>query len=322
MHDTTDHDATDHDAIDGDADSAAIDHDTTDQGATDHDPTDQGDTDTSRDVDQSDDVGGPGAVSDGRSIEVTVDVVGTPDDVWRAVATGAGISSWYVAHAVEEREGGEVRFSFGPGMEATGRVAVWDPPTRFLIDNGEQVGLAFEWTIEPLPDDEPACRVRLVNSGFGADPESLAQLEAMRNGWGIFLTNLRLHLEHFPGRSATPSLPMAMWPAPRDEAWARLLGDLGLPAELAAGERVTVSSPDAPAMSGTVAAVGADHVAFVLDEPTAGTAFLAAESVGDAVAVSVWSYLYDDVGAELVARDQGAWQEWLSARADDPDARR
>ena len=42
---------------------------------------------------------------DRRSIELEIEVVGTPEEVWQAIATGPGISSWYVPHTVEEREG-------------------------------------------------------------------------------------------------------------------------------------------------------------------------------------------------------------------------
>ena len=66
---------------------------------------------------------------DRRSIELEVDVVGTPEEVWRAIATGPGISSWYVPHEVEEREGGAATASFGPGpeMQVTGRVVRLGP---------------------------------------------------------------------------------------------------------------------------------------------------------------------------------------------------
>ncbi|MGL5826492.1 MAG: hypothetical protein ACRCYU_17020 [Nocardioides sp.] len=30
-----------------------------------------------------------------RSIELDIEVAGTPEEVWRAIATGPGISSWY-----------------------------------------------------------------------------------------------------------------------------------------------------------------------------------------------------------------------------------
>ena len=41
-----------------------------------------------------------------RSIQLEVEVSGSPEEVWRAIATGPGISSWYVPHTVEERDGG------------------------------------------------------------------------------------------------------------------------------------------------------------------------------------------------------------------------
>ena len=67
---------------------------------------------------------------DERSIELEIEVPGTPEEVWQAIATGPGISSWYVPHVVEEREGGAAMASFGPGpeMQIPGRVAAWEPP--------------------------------------------------------------------------------------------------------------------------------------------------------------------------------------------------
>ena len=53
-----------------------------------------------------------------RWIAVEAEVPGTPEQVWRAIASGAGISAWFVPSTVEEREGGQATASFGPGMEA------------------------------------------------------------------------------------------------------------------------------------------------------------------------------------------------------------
>ena len=66
-----------------------------------------------------------------RSIELEVEVPGTPDEVWRTIATGPGISSWFVPAEVAEREGGDITLSFGPGFDETGRVTAYDPPRRF-----------------------------------------------------------------------------------------------------------------------------------------------------------------------------------------------
>jgi len=40
-----------------------------------------------------------------RSVQVEVEVPGTPEEVWQAIATGPGISSWFVPAEFEERDG-------------------------------------------------------------------------------------------------------------------------------------------------------------------------------------------------------------------------
>ena len=253
---------------------------------------------------------------DRRSIELEVEVPGRPGAVWRAVATGPGISSWYVPHTIEERAGGVGTASFGPEpeMQIAGRVAVWEPPYRVVFDGGEGVdGLTFEWTVEPR--DDATCLVRLVNSGFGTGAEHDAQYEGMTEGWRLFMFNLRLHLEHFAGQTATASLPMAMWAGPREAAWAALASGLGIPDAPAVGERIEVTAPDAPALAGTVADVDPRWVALILDRPAPGTAFLAVEDDGDHVTVSIWSYLYGPDGAAAAERDDRRWRRWLSERA-------
>ena len=124
-------------------------------------------------------------VDENRSLELEVEVVGTPEEVWRAIATGPGISSWYVPHTVEEREGGAAGARFGPGpeMQVPGRVAAWEPPHRVVFDGGEGAGgMAFEWLVEAR--DGGTCVVRLVNSGFGTGDEWDGQYDAMTEGWG------------------------------------------------------------------------------------------------------------------------------------------
>ena len=251
-----------------------------------------------------------------RAIELEVEVAGTPEEVWQAIATGPGISSWYVPHTVEERQGGATTVSFGPDPEMTvgGRVAAWDPPNRVLFDGGEGVeGLAFEWLIEA--GDGGTCVVRLVNSGFGSGDDWDAQYDGMAEGWPLFLFNLELHLEHFRGQTATTMLPMATWAGPRDEAWITLTAALGLPAAPAVGQRVEVDAPDAPALAGTVADAAPGRLALLLDQPSPGTAFLAVEGSGDQVEVSIWSYLYGTAAGPTAERDEPRWGQWLAERA-------
>ena len=51
-----------------------------------------------------------------RQIEFVVD--GTPDEVWQAIATGPGISSWLMPAEFEERDGKPValKLSFSPEL--------------------------------------------------------------------------------------------------------------------------------------------------------------------------------------------------------------
>jgi uncharacterized protein YndB with AHSA1/START domain len=253
---------------------------------------------------------------DRRAIELEIEVPGTPEGVWQAVATGPGISSWYVPHTVEEREGGAARASFGdaPEMQVDGRVAAWEPPHRIVFDGGEGVtGLAFEWLVEAR--EGGTCVVRLVNSGFGHGVESNDQYDAMTEGWRLFLFNLALHLEHFAGRTARAALPMAPWPGDRAAAWSALTGALGVPPAPAVGERVVAEAADSPRLAGTVVEVSPQRISMLVDEPAPGTAFLVAEGQGDVTSISVWSYLYGDDGAAAADRDGPRWQAWLADRA-------
>ena len=71
-----------------------------------------------------------------RSVQVEVEVPGTPEEVWQAIATGPGISSWFVPAEFEERDGKPVavKLNFGPGMESRSAVTAWDPPRKFAAE--------------------------------------------------------------------------------------------------------------------------------------------------------------------------------------------
>ncbi len=259
---------------------------------------------------------------EGRSLEFEIEVPGTPEEVWRAIATGPGISSWYVPHQVEERPDGSATARFGPEaeMEVPGRVAAWEPSKRIVFDGGEGVdGLAFEWTVEAKSGD--TCIVRLVNSGFGhGDKPWDDYYDGMSGGWQMFLTNLGLHLEHFGGQSATALLPTGDWPGPPDAAWVRLLEALGVELAPAVGDRFETKVSDGPNLAGTVAWAPPRRLALVLDQPAPGTALLAVEGADDAerLQVSVWSYLYGPDRDDVAARDESRWRTWLDQVAPGP----
>jgi hypothetical protein len=129
------------------------------------------------------------------------------------------------------------------------------------------------------------------------------------------LLNLKLHLAHFRGQTATALLPGAVWAGPRERAWATLLDQLGVPRAPVVGDRIRTSSDDVPALAGTVVDVASWRLALLVDEPAPGTAIFAVEGTGDQVNVSIWSYLYGDDGAAAAERDESRWAKWLSDRA-------
>jgi uncharacterized protein YndB with AHSA1/START domain len=254
-------------------------------------------------------------MSNERRIELDIEVPGTPEEVWRAVATGPGISSWYVPHVVEERQDGHASASFGDGpeMQISGRVAAWEPPHRVVFDNGESDGYAFEWLVEAK--DSSTCIVRLINSGFGSGEEWDAQYDGMSQGWLLFLRNLHLHLTHFAGQTAQSMLPMAMWPGDRQLVWSRLCDLLGVPANPPVGTHIITSGIDVPVLSGTVVDASSWRIALLLDQPVPGTAFIAAEGSGESTGVSVWSYLYGPDSSDVIQRDKPRWQSWFDQHA-------
>ena len=69
-----------------------------------------------------------------RSVQVEVEVPGTPEEVWRAIATGPGISSWFVPTRSDERQGGQMVCTFGPGMDCPATITSWDAPKRFAAE--------------------------------------------------------------------------------------------------------------------------------------------------------------------------------------------
>ena len=67
-----------------------------------------------------------------RSVQVEVEVPGTPEQVWQAIATGPGVGAWFVPTEVDGRIGGTVTSHFGGGMDSVATITEWDPPHRFV----------------------------------------------------------------------------------------------------------------------------------------------------------------------------------------------
>jgi uncharacterized protein YndB with AHSA1/START domain len=257
-----------------------------------------------------------------RSFELEVEVPGTPEQVWEAIATGQGIAAWFVPAEFAEREGATVSVDAGWGMQESGTVTAWEPPRRFAYveeppaSEAAPAGrLATEFLVEARSGG--TCVVRLVSSAFGGGHDWDQELEDTRDGWRVYLRNLYLYLTRFPGQRCSWILVTGNAAPPQERAWAALTGALGL-ADAAEGERTATTAPGAPALAGTVEQVTDSRHARVLllrlDEPAPGTAMVAVFTYGGEVYASLHAYLFGDQAPEVAAREAPAWRAWMAER--------
>ncbi|MFO0954894.1 MAG: SRPBCC domain-containing protein [Isosphaeraceae bacterium] len=252
---------------------------------------------------------------DGRRwVQVEAEVPGTVEQVWAAIATGEGVSSWFVP--TEKREDGTVVSSFGPGMESVARQTAWDPPRRFAAESSvggpDAPKMATEWTLETR--DGGTCVVRVVHSLFASNDDWDNQLEAIEKGWPDYFAILSLYLKHFAGRPCSGVPLMSITTGTPAEAWEAVAGPLGL-AGAGVGER-RESTGDAPRLAGVVERVGqAGHphqTLLRLDEPAPGLVHLFTMGMGGMTLVSVRFFLFGEDARPDASETQAAWQSWLA----------
>lgn len=253
-----------------------------------------------------------------RSVQVEVEVPGTPEEVWRAIASGPGISAWFVPTRSEERQGGEVICTFGPGMDCPATITAWEAPKRFVTegDMGSPGSpkVATEWTVEARAGG--MCVVRVVHSLFASTDDWDNQLKGLEEGWPTYFRILRMYLTSFKGMPSSLMQFVGFAAGPESAAWEKAGGDLGL-LNLAEGQKWS-TPPGLPRLAGAVEALGrASHkntVLLRLDSPAPGAAYAGAFSCGGMIMVCLSVYLYGDKASSAVARDEPLWQKWMDER--------
>ena len=252
-----------------------------------------------------------------RSISVEVEVPGTPEEVWDAIATGPGISKWFVPAQIEPHVGGKIVLNFGPGMDSESEVTAWDAPHRFQA-TGQGLGpnapeMATEWTVEARAGG--TCTVRVVHSLFAETDEWDNQLGEVESGWPSFFVVLRMYLSQYRGQPGAHFQVMAPVPGTVIEGWRTLMGKLGLPS-LASGAKVQSQTGTAP-LTGVVEKVGPaphPHEAIVrLDDPP-GAAVLSTCGMGEHT-FFVGSFYFFGPKATEGLKAEKEWQDWLGTGA-------
>jgi uncharacterized protein YndB with AHSA1/START domain len=246
-------------------------------------------------------------------IEFSIDVPGTPQQVWDAIATAGGLSAWFLPTQLEERLGGAVLTEMGEGQTFPATITGWDPPHRLAYEEPEWMllagqprdaevsALATEFLVEARSGG--TCVVHIVSSAFGtgADWEN-EFFDGMADGWLSFFGGLRSYLAHFAGQQAVTFAVDAKVSGAAAQVRDAMAARLGIDA---VGQHVDID--------GRTAVVDqTDSVLLVrLTAPHPGLLrFWSWEDDGCGMA-QVMGYLFGDAGADDAERERRAWSEWL-----------
>lgn len=253
-----------------------------------------------------------------RSVQIELEVPGTPEEVWRAIATGPGISSWVVPTEFEVKDGKpvSVKMNFGPGMEFSSPVTAWNPPLNWASrSDGFVPGSppsTSEWSVEARAGG--TCIVRIVQSLFASTDDWDNQLEAGTAAWVSFLRTLRIYLTHFRGQSSVQTKWIALFAGTEGEAWQAATTALGLKG-VKVGQRWTAPA-GVPALSGVLEHYTENPYDILLriDKPAPGVAALGTFNCGGPSMIALGFYLYGDQAPATVARESPLWDAWMQRR--------
>jgi uncharacterized protein YndB with AHSA1/START domain len=247
---------------------------------------------------------------DPRPPEVSAEVAGTPEQVWELIATGPGISTWFMPATVEPEVGGTITQRHGAGAAdvSHGRISAYEPPRRFVYEEDwEGRTMATEFLVEARSGG--TCAVRIVTHGLTAGDDFADGLIA---GWTQALGTLRVHLAAFAGRPAASARLWTHPGGPLDRAWRQTLRRAGLDG-VGAGDAVDHAGDGHPPFAGVVELVQEHAVLVRVDGPHPGVLSLIATGFGGRTAVVVDRYVYADGAPQLAEAERAAWEAHLAA---------
>jgi len=250
-------------------------------------------------------------------MEFAIELPGPPEQVWEAIATANGISSWFLPTELEEREGGEIVTHMGDDA-SPGTVTGWEPPRRLRYEepgwarlggheSASVTPLVTEFVVEASSGG--TCVLRVVSSAFGTGEDWEQEFfDEMERGWLPYFERLRLHLTHFAGQQVTLLEAQAALPGSGGHVLSAMRDDLGI--------REVGHGFEARGLTGTVERIAEYDILVRLTGDVPGFLALLAIATGDATTLGwVQAQLFSDAAGEYVARERAAWQAWLEGLA-------
>ncbi|MER7754893.1 SRPBCC domain-containing protein [Kitasatospora sp. NPDC097643] len=171
------------------------------------------------------------------------DLPATPEQVWHAVATGAGNLGWLYPMEVEPRVGGKA-------TRGDSTVVAWEPPQHFAVRATQDGGFSntLSYHIEPADGGTSHLRMGIhwVHTGVVDDAWAWdTKSDAAEKHVDFYQHGLAEYLRHFAGRPAVYVKAQRPEPAADPADFAALRRRLGLPEDAAVGDRLPLHRPDA-----------------------------------------------------------------------------
>ncbi|SRR5258706_9137759 len=127
-----------------------------------------------------------------RKFDKSIEIAATPEQVWEILSSAQGIASWF-APTVTMKPGpdGEVTASWGPGMEGTSQIEIWEPARHLRLGYDRKEGQprsVVDYFVES--QDGATTILRVVQSGFDG-PSFDGEFESVGRAWPVFMQMMK-----------------------------------------------------------------------------------------------------------------------------------
>jgi uncharacterized protein YndB with AHSA1/START domain len=163
-----------------------------------------------------------------RSHETRMEIAAPLSDVWDALTKADLLTRWFGNEAREAQPGGRFFVSWFEHGAIDSPITVFEPLKHLRFEDtppGAVVPFATDFYLEAKGG---LTVLRIVASGFSLDAKWDGEFDALAQGWGYFIRNLRFYLERFGGKPCkTIGFPVKQ-KAAREDAFGNFGKALGL----------------------------------------------------------------------------------------------
>lgn len=256
-------------------------------------------------------------------MELAIAVDAPPEVVWTAIATGPGLSMWFLESEIEERVGGRVVFHMGPEMSSEGEVTAWEPPARMAYaepdwvelagrENSGQQPLVSEFLIEAASGGTSILRVVSSAYGTGADWEREWFADMVANWAPSFDTFARYVARHAGQPGARVSADIAAT-SDAPTLWRRAIELLGASS---VGDEVRLGAATG-AVERYTEEPNVRELLIRVDAPSPGFGVMGAHDIGDGATVLFFSGAVFGPDAQQHSEALGdGWRSTVAALAE------